>query len=85
MIDIQLPPLLEVQRANPGEYHKSLLTYACKANGISLDILGIGEKWGRIKQKIAVYLDDVKGLAPDEIVVCCDRRDMIIPSKPGEC
>ena len=55
------------------------------ANGISLDILGIGEKWVRIKLKIAVYLDDVKGLAPDEIVVCCDRRDMIIPSKPGEC
>ena len=42
------------------------------------------KEWNGTKQKIFAYLDYVKGLDPDELVICCDNRDVIIPAKPEE-
>lgn len=66
------------------EWDNSLLQYTCMVNGFELDVLGQHEKWDGTKQKIFVYLDYVKGLDPDELVICCDNRDVIIPSTPDE-
>ena len=69
---------------NPKEYHDGLLKYTCEANSVPLKVLGIGEEWVGVKQKIFGYLDYMKGLPEDEIVICCDNRDVIIPSKTEE-
>ena len=66
------------------EWDNSLLQYTCKRNGFELDVLGQHEEWNGTKQKLFSYLDYVKGLDPDELVICCDNRDVIIPSKPEE-
>ena len=64
---------------DPKEYHDGLLKYTCEVNGVALKVLGIGEEWIGVKQKIFGYLDYMKGLPEDEIVICCDNRDVIIP------
>ena len=69
---------------DPKEYHDGLLKYTCEVNGVPLKVLGIGEEWVGVKQKIFGYLDYMKGLPEDEIVICCDNRDVIIPSKTEE-
>ena len=66
------------------EWDKSLLQYICKRNSFELDVLGQHEEWNGTKQKIFAYLEHLKGLDPDELVICCDNRDVIIPSKPEE-
>ncbi len=66
------------------EYQHSLLKYTCEVNGIPLEVIGLGVEWVGTRQKIFGYLDYLKGLAADEVVICCDNRDVIIPSKPEE-
>lgn len=66
------------------QYYNGLLRYTCKANNIPLTVLGINEQWVGVKQLIFGYLDFVQSLSPDEIVICCDNRDVIIPANVDE-
>ena len=69
---------------NEYQYSNGLLKYTCEENGFPLEVLGIGDEWVGTRQKVFAYLEYLKGIAPDEIVICCDNRDVIIPSKPEE-
>ena len=66
------------------KYQHGLLKYTCESNGVPLEVIGLDVEWVGTKQKIFGYLDYLKGLAADEVVICCDNRDVIIPSKPEE-
>ena len=66
------------------KYVDGLLKYTCQANNFPLSVLGIGQNSIGAEQKIFAYLDFVKGLPTNEIVICCDNRDVIIPSEPDQ-
>tara|TARA_Y100000310_G_scaffold344080_1_gene455006 strand:- start:2478 stop:3323 length:846 start_codon:yes stop_codon:yes gene_type:complete len=69
---------------NSKEYNEGLLKYTCKANKVPLKVLGVGDEWFGVRQKSFGYIDFLKELPSDEIVVCCDNRDVIIPSTADE-
>ena len=48
-------------------------------NAIKIILEPSGEKWIGTKHQTAGYLDYVKDLAQDEIVVCCDNREYDYP------
>ena len=60
------------------EYSEGMLKYSCEKNGIELVVLGQGVEWNGTKDKIYGYLNYVSQLSDDEVVVCCDNRDVII-------
>ena len=66
------------------EYSEGMLKYSCEKNGIELVVLGQGVEWNGTKDKIYGYLNYVSQLSDDEVVVCCDNRDVILTCKPEE-
>ena len=69
---------------HPDKFHDGLLKYTCNVNNIQLKVIGIGEKWISLKQKTLAVIDYLENVPEDEIVICCDNRDVIIPSTEEE-
>lgn len=52
--------------------------------GFKLNILGENEKWGGFSWKINKYLQALKGLPAEEVIICTDAYDVFVVGTPQE-
>ena len=70
---------------NYKEFNSSLLKYTCsKYDDIRLTVLGIGDKFKGVYQKILAFSKYVRNLDPNDIVMCCDSRDVFVWASGSE-
>ena len=70
---------------NSNEFQKSLLKYTCdRIDDIELIVLGIGDEWKGVSQKIVETDKYVRNLDESEIVMFADCRDVLVQST-GKC
>ena len=53
-------------------YKESLLKYTCSEFDVKLTVLGLGEDFVGVYQKILAFSEYVKSLDDDTLVMCCD-------------
>ena len=59
-------------------YKESLLKYTCSEFDVKLTVLGLGEDFVGVYQKILAFSEYVKSLDDDTLVMCCDSRDVFV-------
>lgn len=60
------------------KFKDSLLKYTCERYDVKLTVLGLGDEFKGVFQKIIAFSEYVSTLSDDDIVMCCDSRDVFI-------
>jgi hypothetical protein len=70
--------------ATYSEGYFTLLKQTAEDLKYQLSVLGWRQPWKGFAWKIELYAQELKTIAPDEIVICVDAYDVVVVGPPGE-